>query len=389
MARLRRSSMISVLASGLLALTGAAACDRGGGTAAASEGPHAPAGEVWLSSQQVSEGQIKTGTVGEQSIDDVIVSSGRVTFDDQRVAHVYSPVTGRVIRVDGNLGQRVKKGQSLAVLQSPDIGQVSSDLGKADADLVAAKHDVERKKSLYEAHAASAADYEIAEDNFRKASAEHDRAVQRSALLRAGGVDSVTQAYSLLAPIDGEIIARSVSPGIEIAGQYGNGQAATELFTVGELDQVWIMADVFEQDLARVHVGADVSVRAIAYAGKEFKGRVDWIAGALDPETRTARVRCTFANPEKLLKPEMYTTVRIAVDGRKAIAVPKDAVLRLGEQTVAFVQRGKTPEGRIRFERVPVTVDDALDGAWLPVTHGLEMGDVIVTSGLVTVSNAL
>ena len=371
-----------------VASLGVAGCHHAGGQASAAQGPTPPPGEAWLTPQQVNDAKIEIQPIQEQDVDDTILSSGRVTFDDQRVAHIYSPVTGRVMRIDANLGQRVKKGQSLAVIQSPDIGLASSDLGKADADLIAAEHDFKRKKDLYEAHAASASDYEAAEDNYRKAKAEKDRAMQKAFLLRAGGVDAVTQGYTLTSPLDGELIARNLSPGIEVAGQYGNGQAV-ELFTVGELDRVWVMADIFEMDLARIKVGTKVTVRVVTYPGKVFEGRVDWVAGALDPQTRTARVRCTFDNPDKLLKPEMYATVQISVEERKALAVPKGAVLRLGDQTVVFVQKGQTPDGKLKFERVPVTVDEGEGSKWLPVTHGIEPGQSVVTSGAILLSGMI
>ena len=219
-----RSFAWLVLVAAAIAAGGAAGCHHETTEgAAAATGPQPPPGEAWLTQDQIAQAHITIAPVEEQDVDDTILSSGRVTFDDQRVAHIYSPVTGRVQRIDANLGQRVKKGQSLAVITSPDIGQVSSDLGKADADLIAAEHDFNRKKELYEAHAASQADYETAEDNFRKAKAEKDRAVQKAFLLKTGGVDAVSQGYTLTSPIEGEVIARSLSPGIEVQGQYGGG----------------------------------------------------------------------------------------------------------------------------------------------------------------------
>jgi cobalt-zinc-cadmium efflux system membrane fusion protein len=375
------------LAGAPLLIAGATGCHKKG-EAAETPPSAAPSGEAWLTQQQVTEAHITIETLDEHDVDDTILSSGRVTFDDQRVAHVYSPVTGRVQRIDANLGARVKKGQPLAVITSPDIGAVSSDLGKAEADLIAAEHDFNRKKDLYASHAASQADYEAAEDNYRKAKAEKERAMQKAFLLKTGGVDSVTQGYTLTSPIDGEVIARNLSPGIEVAGQYGGG-SAVELFTVGELDRVWVMADVYEMDLARVKVGARVTVKVVAYPGKLFEGRVDWVSGALDPTSRTARVRCTFENPDRLLKPEMYATVSISVEERKALALPKGAVLRLGDQTVVFVQSGQSPDGKLKFERVPVSVDEGEGSMWLPVMHGLDKGTKIVTSGAILLSGMI
>lgn len=336
--------------------------------------------EIALTRDEISRSKIEVQVVDEQAVEDSLVTSGRITFDDLRVAHIYSPVTGRVMRLDAALGQRVKKGASLAAITSPDLGQASSDLGKANADLIASEHDYKRKKSLFEAHATSAADYEASRDSYRQAKAEKARAEQKAALLRTGAVDLVTQSYTLITPIDGEIIARMVNPGTEVQGQYSSG-SAVELFTVGDLDKVWVMADVYEKDIARVVAGAKVTVTVVGYPGKLFQGGVDWVSGTLDPTTRTGKVRCVFDNPERLLKPEMYASVQIAVAERRALAVPRSAVVHLGDQSVVFVQSSSSTSGPLKFERVPVAADETLTGRFVPVSRGLERGAKVVVNG--------
>jgi cobalt-zinc-cadmium efflux system membrane fusion protein len=346
-------------------------------------------GVAWLTPDQIRTAKIEVTTAEEHPVDTMITTTGRITFDDQRVAHIFSPVTGRVASVQAGLGERLKRGAALATIVSPDVGQWSSDLHKADADLIAAEHDFNRKTELLAVKAVARADYEASEDAYRQAKAEKERALQKATLLRAGGMSSVSQGYTLTTPIDGEVIARSLNPGIEVQGQYSSGNAV-ELFTVGELDKVWVMADVYESDLGRVAVGAKVSVKVLAYAGKTFEGKVDWVAGALDPATRTAHVRCVFDNPDRQLKPEMYVNVAIAAtEARSALSVPRSAVVHLGDQAVVYAQAGSSPDGRIRFELMPVSVDDAIDGAFVPVQHGLDLGAKIVTSGAQSLSSAM
>jgi cobalt-zinc-cadmium efflux system membrane fusion protein len=343
-----------------------------------------PPGEVWLSQQQVLDAKIDVQEVTGQDVDDTILTSGRVALDDLRSGHVFSPVTGRVVKIEAQLGQRVKKGDPLATLESPDIGNTVSDVHKAEADLIAAQHDYERKKDLFEQKAGSAADLEAAEDSYRKAKAEIERARQKQSLLRVGSADAVTQMYTLTSPIDGEVLMRNINPGIEVQGQYSGG-ATQELFTVGELDKVWVLADLYEMDISRVHVGTPADVTVVAYPDKVFKGQVDWVSGMLDPSTRTAKVRCTFDNPERLLRPEMYATMQISVDQKRALAIPRNALLRLGEYKVVFVQVGDDP-GRVRFQRVPVDVDEGEGSPWLEVKHGLESGQKIVVNGAILLS---
>lgn len=350
--------------------------------------PKAPADEVWLTQRQMRDAQITVDPVAVRTLGTEVVTSGKVTFDDRRVAHVFSPVTGRIVRIMADPGQRVKRGAALATIESPDVGNAFADLGKAEADLVAAEHDLARQRDLVQAHAGAQKDLEVAEDNFGKARAELERARRKAHLFRGGAADSVTQEFVLRAPIDGQVVARSVNPGAEVQGQYGGG-AAVELFTVGELDRVWIMADVFEMDLGKVKAGAPVSIRVVAYPERTYAGRVDWLSDTLDPASHTARVRCSVDNPQLALKPEMYATVAIGTAGQPVPAVARSAVIRLGGQTIAFVCAGGDPSGHVRFTRRVVSVNDEEGGDFLPVLGGLAAGERVVTSGAILLSGML
>jgi cobalt-zinc-cadmium efflux system membrane fusion protein len=255
---------------------------------------------VWLTDEQIKAANIDVQPAKEEATDDTILTSGRVALDDLRTGHVFSPVTGRVISIAAALGAQVKKGDALATLESPDVGTATSDERKAQADVIAAEHDLKRKKALFEEKAASAADVEVAEDNYRKAKAELERARTKAFLLRVGNVDVVNQTYTLTAPIDGEVLARAINIGIEVQGQYSGG-ANVELFTIGALDKVWVLADLYEIDLPRVKVGSPVSVSIVSYPKRVFTGKVDWISGMLDPTTRTACSdrRCTPLSPSR------------------------------------------------------------------------------------------
>jgi cobalt-zinc-cadmium efflux system membrane fusion protein len=347
-----------------------------------------PNGEVWVTDQQLTDGHIAVQPVGVHAVGNDVVTSGKVTFDDLRVAHIFSPVTGRVSRILADPGARVKKGAPLVAIQSPDVGNAFADLGKAEAELTAAQHDFQRVKELYEAHANSQKEFEAAQDSYSKAKAEIERARQKARLFRGGGADAVTQEFVLRAPIEGEVIARNVNPGAEVQGQYSGGTAA-ELYTIGELDRVWVIADVFEMDLARLKKGAAVTIRVVAYPKEVFTGVVDWIADLLDPTSRTARVRCEVENPKRQLKPEMYATVTIAVPGVQALAVPINAILRLADQTTVFVEQGRTPDGRLRFVRRLVSAGDDEGTSMVPIAHGLQAGERVVTSGAILLSGML
>ena len=347
-----------------------------------------PSGEIWLWQDQVTAAKLIVEPLAPQPVGGLVVTSGRVTFDDLKVAHVMSPVTGHVSRIEAQPGQRVKKGDTLAVIESPDVGSAFSDLEKAQADSISAEKDFRRQKELFDVHAGSQRDLEAAQGNFAKTKAELLRARKKAQLLRAGGASSGSQSYILRAPIGGEVIARNVNPGAEVQGQYSGG-TVLELFTIGELDTVWVMADLFEMDLGRVKQGTECLVKVVAYPGRVFQGTADWVSDTLDPATRTAKVRCKLDNSDRALKPEMYATAAISVDRQRALALPRNAILHLGDQTMAFVDLGKSPDGRLRFERRLVSVNEELGGDYLPVVRGISAGERVVVSGAILLSGML
>jgi len=365
-----------------------AACSGCHRRAAASQAVAPPTTEVWLAPEQVAAAKLVVETLELQPVGGVVVASGRVTFDDLHVAHVLSPVTGRVVKIEAQLGQRVKKGDSLAVIESPDVATAFSDMEKAQADFGAAEKEASRQKDLFDVHAGSQRDLESAQSNFSKARAELDRARKKTRILRGSSSSRSNQTYTLRTPIDGEVIARSVNPGTEVQGQYSGG-TVLELFTVGKLDSVWVLGDIFEMDLGRVKAGTACLATVVSYPGRVFRGLADWVSDTLDPATHTSKVRCKIANPDRALKPEMYATVTLPVDRQVALAIPRGALLRLGDQTVVFVEVGKTRDGRLRFERRPAVVNEELGSEYLPVLRNLAQGERIVVSGAILLSGML
>ena len=176
------------------------ACRSATGDATANEPPQ---DELWLSADQLKKAYMRVVTAAEVDLAQGVSAGARVAFNDLHVTHVFSPVTGRVTRVLAQPGQRVKKGTPLLALASPDVGQAFADLVKAQADVAADEAEYQRQGRLVEAHAAPQRDYEVAEDNFRTAQAEYQRAQRRAAMLRTGELDRVTQEYTLKSYLEG------------------------------------------------------------------------------------------------------------------------------------------------------------------------------------------
>ncbi len=367
----------------LTALLALLACN---GKPAATDVEHAPDGEVWLSEAQVKASQVVLSVARASTVPETVRLAGHVTFDDLRVTHVFSPVTGRVVKIFANPGDTVAKGAPLAEIDSPDVGNAMSDLLKAQADAEAAQRELERQKELYEVHAAPRKDLEAASDSAARATAELERTRQKMRLLHVGESGPVTQTFTLRAPLAGQVVSRGLSPGMEVQGQYTGGNQA-ELFTIGDLDQVWVVAEVHEMDVGKVKLEQPVSAAFVAYPDRPFPGTVGWMSEVLDPATHTSRVRVALDNKDKLLRPEMYATLTVTVDQRPSVAVKRSALIRLGDVMVVYLSRGARPDGRLRFERRRVTVPTELPADGLvPVLAGIEPGDIVVEDGAILLS---
>jgi len=372
--------MRRALGAGVLAAALAAACHRNEAPAATP-----PAGEVWLTDEQIRGAKLVIQPAAVRPLTLHLVTAGRVAFDEGRVAHVFSPVSGRVTDVAGELGEHVAAGGTLAVIESPDLATAWSDLLKARADRVAAAHDDARQENLFEHGAGSQRDAESARDNAAKAEAELERAELRLKLLHASPDGPPTQRFLLRAPVAGEIVNRTATPGLEVQGMLAQANVVQELFTVGELDPVWVWGDVYERDLARVHRGEKVAITSVADPEHPIEGSIDYIAQALDPQTHTARLRCVVRNADRRLKPEMFVMLTVELERRDALAVPRSAVIKAGTRQTVFVRDGKAPDDRTRFLQRAVELADSDDG-WIAVSGGLSAGEMVVVSGSILLS---
>ena len=312
---------------------------------------------------------------------------GRIAFDDTRVTHVFTPVSGEVSRILASPGQQVHKGSPLAAIRSPDVASAISDELKARADLKAAERDFDRQQKLLADKAASRRDYEAAEDAYRRARTEEDRARQgRSPRRRSGGFGNPRVHPPQPHRRTGD--RPDDQPRYPGAGPVRGG-AAQELFTIGDTESVWLFADVPEDELGGVRQGAPVQVRVLAWPDRAFSGRVDWVSPALNPSLRTTRIRCTLPNHDGKLKPEMFATVSIERPSVNALAIPRKAVSRIEEKSFVYVAAGSRPDGRLVFRRRMVDLPERAgppqlspDSELLVPLNAEGAGEVAVLGGL-------
>ena len=337
---------------------------------------------VRISTVQAGSIGLRVETVADTPFAETLAAGAQLAFDDQRVVHVYSPVSGRVVRALAAPGDHVRKGQPLIELVSPEVGSAFADARKARADLVAAEHELARQRELVAAHASAPRDLEVADDTARRARAELERAEAKTRMLSGGTFDAVTERLTLRSPIDGEVVARSANPGLEVQGQWSGAGAPVELITVGALDRLWVQGDVYEMDLPAVRKGQPVVIRVPAFPGRTFSGRVEWVSDVIDPATRTARVRCSVANPDRSLRPDMVPTLAVGGSVRRVVALPRSALLRVSDGVIVFVAEPRQEGGSLAF-RPRRVIPAASAGDRVTIAAGLVPGESVVVSGAV------
>lgn len=316
-----------------------------------------------------AEEPVRYLTVSEQPIEDRLELGAKVQPDPTKVFRIFSPASGRLIEVDVKPGDTVNRGQKLALIDSSDAGSARSDFAKATIEAERASRAADREKVLLEHGAVPEKDYLDAKAVSDSASAELARAQQRLEMLGLNPAASADR-VPLSSPARGVVLTVNGAPG-EFSKSLDN---ADPLITLADLSTVWIVGDVYEKDIARVQPGKQVTITFDAYPGQQWSGRIDSLSGALDPATRTLKVRVALANAGQKLKPEMFATIRADIAKHNAIVVPASAVIHQGQTTTVFVSSNGQPEQRT------VTTGRPIDGM-IEITSGLQVGQQIAVQG--------
>jgi RND family efflux transporter MFP subunit len=356
--------------------TAAKAASAAAPTSARAEG--APLSDVTipLSDQAIERAGIKVAPVRAGGAAASLRLPGVVQPNAYRQVIVTPLVSGRVTRVAARLGERVRRGQTLAQVYSPELAEAQTRYISARAELGAHERELERTQELVKIGAASRQDLERihAEHTAQQTAVQSAQArlellgVALSALSSGKDVNATT---TVPAPIDGIVTEREANAGLNV-------DPSTKLFTVVDLSTVWIVADVYEKDFARVHVGSPATVTTAAYPRLALHGRVSYIDPQVNPDTRTAKARIEAANPRSELRLGMYADVLVSEAAALPVAVvPRQAVQSVGERSVVYVTN---PKEAAKFIEREVQLG-ALAGEEVEVLSGVRPGDVIVTEG--------
>jgi len=373
---------------GIFALVALAACSRESTPRADADGDTAlaaartdsgsiSASEVTLTPAQAS--RIRIATVTVQPYRPVVQTTGTVAFNGDRSTQVLAPVSGPITRILVNPGTVVARGTALATVTSPDFAAATAAYRKAQSAYLNAQRIADLDAQLFKNDAIARRELEQAQTDAASAAADRDAAIEQ---MRALGVDessiaavrenragAPTQAV-IRAPIEGTVVEKLVNPGQLIQA------GSTPCFTIADLSTVWVMANVFESDMASVAAGQSATISTAAMS-TPITGQVAYVGALVDPASRAAAVRILAPNPRGVLKRDMLVNVGIrAAEGRNGLLIPVSAVLR-DDQNLPFVY---VAQPNNRFARRRVTLG-ARTGDQYEVAAGLTAGERIVVDG--------
>ena len=373
----------------VLAAAGALAIGWGALRARASE--PAPANEstasneVHLSSAQLSTLEINTVTTRAFRTEEV--TDGQIALNGDTTTQVFSPYSGRVVRVLASPGEYVKAGAPLLRIEASEYVQAQSDLLNAAATLKLARINEERKHAAYDSKGGSLQDWQQAQVDLAAAENASTSAANRLRILgksdkEIAGIETAKKtdaATFVVAPIGGVVTDRQVGP-----GQYIQSGASNPVFSIGDLSTVWLVADVPETDAPYIERGQTVEVRVLALPGQLFKAKLTAIGAQVDAVTRRVPVRATLANPDGKLKPQMFASFSIitSTGDSQAPSVPEEAIVREGDQArVWVVAQNNTLSLR------SIHTGRSNDGM-VEVLEGLKAGERVVTRGSLFIDRA-
>ena len=321
---------------------------------------------------------IRIDSAVNSNIDDEIKLSGEINFNDNKVVKVFPFSSGKVLDVKVSLGDKVVRGQVLAIVQSADVAGNYADLSSANNDISISKRQLENAESLYRNGIGSEKDFAEAKENYQKTLAASNK-LQQAININGGGHTTANGKYVITSPINGYVVEKKASQGAFIRGDNGDN-----LFTIGDISELWVWANVYETDIAKVKEGYTAKVTTLAYPDSTFTGIVDKVNQILDPETKVMRVRIRIPNKSMQLKPEMFANIIVQnKEGRKAVTISSKAIVSDYGKNYVVVYHDNC---NLELKQVGLlkTV-----GSKTYISSGLKSGEQLISQNQVLLFNAL
>lgn len=324
-----------------------------------------------------TESSYKTDTVKLVPFHNEIKLTGTIDFDQDKIVKVYSLVTGRINEVKVDLGAHVDKDQVLADVNSPDVLNLTNDFQQDKLSLQQAEKAYQNAKDLYDAKFSSEVDLINAKKNLESAREELSKSSQVLKLY-AGYKQQGSGSLQIKSPMDGFVVERAVNAGMDI-----RTDNTSPLFVISDLKTVWVMANIYEQDIEKIKLGSQVDVKTLSYPDKIFKGTIGNIGSTIDKDSKVLKARIEINNSDGLLKPDMFATVTLMDNSNvRQLAVNPKAVVFDNDNYYVVV---KTKSGFV-IKKVTVISEKS---TYSFITGDLKEGDIIVTEGSLLVYNSL
>ena len=310
--------------------------------------------------------KIKVEEVKLQTVKNSIALSGKIEANEDKWVKVYPVVGGVVEEMKVQLGDYVTKGQILAVIHSSEIADYQSQLSYAQSTVKIAEKSLNSAKEMLSGGLATDKDVVATETDLEKAKADLKRIQQTNVIYGSKG----NAIQAITAPMSGYIIEKNVTDKMQF-----KADASTAFFTIANLEEVWVMANVFESDIAKIKLGYDADIKLIAYSDKIFTGKVDRIFSILDPQSRVMKVRIKIPNKDNLIKPEMFAQINIKYDdgSNQMAAIPAQAIIFDKNKNYVMVYKDKC-----NIETREVEIYETI-GDIAYIKTGLKEGEKIIT----------
>ncbi|TPG58692.1 efflux RND transporter periplasmic adaptor subunit [Hymenobacter nivis] len=319
--------------------------------------------------------ELRIDTVKERPMLDELSLTGQIAPDEDHTAKIFPLVGGVVEKVDVELGDYVRQGQQLAIIRSGEIADLQNQGTAAGSDLAIARKNVDVAQDMFKAGLSSERDVLLARSELQKAQGTAGKSRKQLAIY---GVTPDGK-YSLKSPISGFITDKNVTTSMQF-----NNSNVENLFTVSDLDDVWILANVFQSDISKVQPGFTADVTTLAYPGRHFAGHIDKVFNILDPDSKVMKVRVKLRNPGYLLKPEMYAQIKVQnAAGGTMMAVPASAVVFDKDRTFVMVYKDRN-----HVETRPVTIASTV-GDVSYVAKGLKDGERFISQNQLLIYDEL
>jgi len=306
-------------------------------------------------------------TVKYGPVENAIRLTGMVDFDQDKQVNIFSLVSGNITDINVQLGDYVSAGQVLGVVKSSEMAGYSNSLIIAQTNLTATKKQLDATTDLYKSGLASSLDVTTAQMNYDQAKSAVETAKR---VLKING-NNENGEYVIKAPISGFIVQKNVTNNTAVRTDNG-----TSLFTISDLKDVWVQANVYEANIEKVHIGDSVDVKILSEPDKVFRGKVDKILNVLDPTSKVIKVRVVLQNPEYILKPEMYASVTVSnyEKGKQALYVPGKALVYESSRYYVLIYHGAG-----KADIAPVEILNSI-GDKTFISSGVKEGDMVIGS---------